>query len=119
MILEIFEFLALLYPYLSILMLITFLYFFKNSYNKILFVLFIYSAIRYEVGTDYKTYYNILKENNLFQIERMEILNKLIVKLTYYLGDYQFFFIIYSLIIVFFIGLGMKKISDNKKIAIV
>lgn len=102
-------------PYLLLILLVLLSKFRKNGYNLMVIIMTFFSAIRYEVGSDYKSYLNILKYHDLFQIERMEYLNRIIIKCIYYIDNIYFFFPIYSVLISLFLYKGIKKLTKYKE----
>lgn len=99
-------------------------------------ILFIFSAIRFDVGWDFRWYYTLAKKFNylgynlfidkstvfeeilrikdqyLWHYFRIEFLNKILYKITWFFQEPQLIIIFYSFIIIFF----LKKGLDNKKI---
>lgn len=108
----------------------------KNSINKIcFFILFIFSAIRFDIGSDFRWYYNLAVKNNyleynffisakeviekakilneidlwfLWQYLRIEFFNKILYRIVWYLEFPQLIVIFYSFIILFFIKKGLE-----------
>ncbi|MGL5122741.1 MAG: EpsG family protein [Fusobacteriaceae bacterium] len=107
-----------LFPYIAIALLLIITSIIKKYYRLSVIILFIFSAIRYEIGSDYKIYYSILETHNKFQIERMELLNRVIVKITYFFESYELFFLTYSIIVLLLIGMSLKLLSKDKWMAI-
>lgn len=112
-------------------------YFKKSKTNYICsIILFIFSAIRFDVGWDFRWYYTLAKKFNylgynlfidkntvleeisrikdqyLWQYFRIEFLNKVLYKITWFFQEPQLIIIFYSFIIIFFLKRGL----DNKKI---
>lgn len=96
--------------------------------------IFIVMAFRYNVGWDYRWYFELAKEyslmkesifsnlndlvyfdENLFQYLRLEIANKIIYKITWIAKWPQLLFIIYSFILVWFIKKGLENNNQNSK----
>lgn len=99
-------------------------------------ILFIFSAIRFDVGWDFRWYYTLAKKINyldynlfidkntvfeevlrikdqyLWHYFRIEFLNKILYKIIWFFQEPQLIIIFYSFIIIFF----LKKGLDNKKI---
>lgn len=102
--------------YIIILMIILFLE--KVSFKKkdliIMTILLLVSSLRYNVGFDYKIYFEIIKTNNLYQINRFEIMNKVVLKIAELFNNIQVFFIIYAFFILFFVYITIKKYSYNR-----
>ena len=75
----------------------------KNIFIKIIFIaLFIISAIRFDVGKDYSTYYKvIINYNYIYELEfnRLELFNKIIIYIARFFNYPQLYFIITSSII--------------------
>ncbi|MGL5051952.1 MAG: EpsG family protein [Fusobacteriaceae bacterium] len=121
-------------PYLlvyMILVLIGFLKIKKEYINTIsATIIFLFMGLRYNVGWDYRWYFELALQNNLleqslfsnlqdlvifepnlFQYLRMEFLNRVIYKIVWYFENPQLIFMFYSFLLVFFI----KKGLDNEK----
>lgn len=85
------------------------------------FMLFIFSAFRYNVGTDYKNYiqlYEMFKQNP-YSLSHIEIgYNILTYITTIFFNDYKGIFIITSFIINFFIYKGIRNNSVNVPISL-
>lgn len=110
----------------------------KYTNNVCFIILFIFSAIRFDVGWDFQTYYllakkfeyfkysifitesevllemNQLLEDNLWEYFRMESLNKILYKVSWFFKSPQLLIALYSFLILFFIkkGLDYKKKKD-------
>lgn len=109
--------------------------FLKNKNFWCFFILFIFSAIRFDVGADFPIYYSLAErkefinlsllrdrilfpaniERVFFEYYRFEILNKIIYKIVWFFDFPQLVVIIYSFFNLFFIkkGLELKKINSN------
>lgn len=93
-------------------------------------IIFLIMALRYDVGSDYRAYFELATQNhlkkeslfstlkdlvlfefNLFAYLKIEFLNKVIYKITWYFGNPQLVFIFYSFLLTFFV----KKGLDNEK----
>lgn len=104
-------------PYLFILgLLIINLRFNKKASNNLcFFVLFVFSAIRYDVGYDYMMYLNILKYNPDYdRFEFLEYLLQRFAAQTYI----PIFFIVNSFITVYFAKWAIEKLSVNVSISL-
>lgn len=107
---------SLLYTFLSILLLIN-----KKYYLLIVFfILYIFSAIRFDVGVDFMAYYESLNNfkygTSSFQFEPM---NMLIINLiNYFEFNYQIFLLIYSFLSLVGIYYFINKLSKYKKLSI-
>ncbi|AYO57049.1 hypothetical protein CO230_02230 [Chryseobacterium sp. 6424] len=99
-----------LWPYLiiSMVFLLCIPYVKRNKSNSILifYMLLVFTIFRYNVGWDYEMYVQDIKYNNL---DRYEILSKLIFSFTYHIGFYPAAFIIFGFLILFL----TKKIIDQ------
>lgn len=69
----------------------------------ILLILIALAALRYEVGVDYVTYYNIIEKFQLWAILRMEPLNQVIFFISTYIDSPFFCFAIYACLTYIFI----------------
>lgn len=76
-----------------------------------LYVLF-FSALRYGIGYDYFSYKNTIVSNNDYQLERIELLGSLLMKLSYR-THYQLFFIITSILTLCPLFCCLKKYSSS------
>lgn len=104
-------------PYLFILGLLIINLRFNNkaSNNLCFFVLFVFSAIRYDVGYDYMMYLNILKYNPDYdRFEFLEYLLQRFAAQTYI----PIFFIVNSFITVYFAKWAIEKLSVNVSISL-
>lgn len=95
--------------------------------NKIIFfILFMFAALRYNVGWDYPQYYILgTKFNYLENIDigndwvnyyfylRLEPLNKVLYKITWFFGEPQLIIVLYAIITLVFIKEGIKNIKSN------
>lgn len=79
-------------------------------------VLFVFSAIRFQVGTDYMTYYTVtsgtidITQNNYMLFEP---LNVLLIRIGYALDSPYFYFIMAAFLMMMFFYLGIKKHSRD------
>lgn len=105
-------------PYFLLVLLVFFLSFNKKNSLKIIILLTLFSAMRLGIGSDYENYLKILNTYNLYQIERMEFANKLIIKMTYIIGKNEIFFMFYSILVSIFIFYGVKNFTKYKNEAI-
>ena len=108
--------------------------FFKvRDKNKICsLIIFLFMGFRYDVGWDYRWYFEFAEQNyllkesifatlknlsgndiNLFQYLRLEILNKLIYKIVWLLESPQVVFLIYSALLIFFLKKGLEEQRKN------
>ncbi len=87
----------------------------KASNDLCFFVLFVFSAIRYDVGYDYMMYLNILKYNPDYdRFEFLEYLLQRFAAQTYI----PIFFIVNSFITVYFAKWAIEKLSVNVSISL-
>jgi hypothetical protein len=79
-------------------------------------LLFIFSALRFQVGTDFMTYFNVtsgvidITQNNYMLFEP---LNVLLIRIGYALNSPQFYFVVASFLMMVFFYLGIKKHSRD------
>lgn len=104
-----------MYPYFMVLFSIFFLYFNKLKYGRHIafLLLFLFSALRFDVGFDYQTYYEVVAGYNDYEYERFGIFDKLIIDAARALDFYQFYFIATSFLICFFIWRTIYKYSSD------
>lgn len=98
---------------------------YKNHIDKTLFFIssfcvFVFSAIRFNVGWDYKAYYYTIKNGLVTNIiDRGEIINIALIDLSRKLHFPFLYFILTSLIIVFSIYVLINKYSVNKWMSLI
>lgn len=86
----------------------------KNiSYLIAFWIMGIISIIRFDVGYDYPTYYNFYFSNSSLedydQVESLEPLSQLIVKISRFLGSPYWIMTIYGLLTYFFLYISLDK----------
>lgn len=96
---------------------------YKNFNIKFLvfLLIFIVAAIRFDVGWDYVSYFDLIEKNHKFysaQIERLEPFNQGIIFLSQFVGFTQLYFITTSFIIYFSFYNTFKKYSADFAISI-
>lgn len=80
-------------------------------------LIFIFCAIRFDVGYDYSMYYELIEGNIKYftaQINRIEYLPRQLVLFSSFIKFYQFFFIVTSFIITYFFYKSIKENSEDK-----
>lgn len=90
----------------------------KGIDNKkiVFFLIFLISAIRFDVGWDYEKYYRLIERNVQYydsQFERFEFLNRIIISIAQFLDFTQLYFIVTSFIIVFSFYKIFNKYSSD------
>lgn len=82
-----------------------------NYFISILFIMFL--GMRYDVGWDFPVYYELAYDDILLrppgQYQRLEFLNKMIYKITWFLKTPQVVIFIYSFLLIFFIKKGLDS----------
>ncbi|WP_330111443.1 EpsG family protein [Cetobacterium somerae] len=114
------------YIILYILLIGIFIIYNLSKKNKNIFIyisillLIIFSAIRFDVGFDYKMYYIMVLNNGnhfnidvLYELNRVEPLIRKIMELLKNLGFPQLFFILTSIVINYLICITLSKYSKN------
>lgn len=88
----------------------------KSSNEMVFFVLFVFSALRCDVGYDYMGYSHTIKYGSEFEVNRLEIGERwlLLISRQYFP---QLFFIVNSFISVFFTKKALEKLSPNVSIS--
>lgn len=84
-------------------------------------ILFLFSALRFDVGYDFGMYYGLIDTNIRWftdQINRIELIPKKLLQISKWLGFYQLFFIITSLLILYFFHKTINKFSSDKQMSI-
>lgn len=79
-------------------------------------LIFLFSALRFDVGWDYERYYKLIEKNIKFydsQFERFEFFNRVLINISQYLDFTQLYFIITSFIIAFSFYKVFKKYSAD------
>ncbi|UUT61294.1 EpsG family protein [Aeromonas hydrophila] len=109
--------------YYIILLLITiiYIYIYEKYNNKILLLLpllfmALFSGLRYDAGNDYFTYLDIIRTG--IGLERLELLNRIIIDLGYYFNNHYLYFFVTSFIITFSIGIYCIRDSQYPGYAI-
>jgi hypothetical protein len=105
-----------LWPYALIALFFLFCNLFKPKYSsKIIYlILFIFSALRYDIGWDYTAYVSEIESGyDSIMNSRFEILNKYIFLIGSYLNFYPIVFAIYSFLMLRIIYYSINKYSVN------
>lgn len=80
-------------------------------------LIFIFCALRFDVGYDYSMYYELIGGNIKWytaQINRIEFLSRQIILFSTFIGFTQFFFILSSFVIIYFYYKTIKENSLDK-----
>lgn len=83
------------------------------KYNLLFFMVFIFSAFRFDVGYDYGHYYRIILNEALQSYTNFELIPRYIAEFSNYIGFTQLFFIVTSYIIVSGVHCVLKKHSKD------
>ena len=105
-----------LWPYALIASAFLFCNLFKTKYSsKIIYLtLFIFSALRYDIGWDYTEYVSEIESGyNSIINSRFELLNKYIFLIGSYLNFYPIVFAIYSFLMLRIVYYSINKYSVN------
>lgn len=89
------------------------------GYFIVSFILTLIAAIRYDVGSDYSSYYTMLNESILIGFERFEPLSLLICIVSIITGKPELFFIISSIIIYPLVFYAFKKYSVHPSLSLI
>ncbi len=87
-----------------------------NFYKVTYILIFLFCAIRFDVGYDFMHYYDVLTKNMKFyeaSFNRLEYLNQKIIIFSQFIGFPQIYYIVTSYIIVFFTYKAIKINSNN------
>jgi len=84
----------------------------RQSNDFFFFILFVFSAIRFEVGFDYMSYDHLITDGNEHEIERIEILQQILVRWSRD-SFHQFFFVVNSFVTVYFTKCALERLSIN------
>jgi hypothetical protein len=87
------------------------------GFSAAFILIFIFCAIRFDVGYDYSMYYELIEGNIKYftaQINRIEYLPRQLVLFSSFIKFYQFFFIVTSFIITYFFYKSIKENSEDK-----
>lgn len=106
------EFTYNLFPYIILVLVGLFSLYAKKNTVLYLFILllFVVSALRFDVGSDYLTYYNMIVYEEGF-VERIEYLEYLLISFSRFLNFPQFFFIVNTFFTLFFLYFAIKRLS--------
>lgn len=104
-----------MHPYFFVLLVIYFLSLVNIPYRKhlIFLILFVFSAVRFDVGFDFNTYYDVISDPNHLEYYRFSVLDRKLIDASRLLGIKQFYFIATSLIINYLIFKTFLKYSSN------
>jgi hypothetical protein len=83
-------------------------------------LIFIFCALRFDVGYDYSMYYELIEGNIKYytaQINRIEFIPRQLILFSNLIGFYQFFFIVSSFIIIYFYYKAIKENSLDRWIS--
>lgn len=83
----------------------------KNSF--IFIILFLVSALRFDVGYDYISYYNVINYLDKNNYNRFGIIDQLLINISRSIDFYQFYFIATSFFVIYLITVTLKKFSEN------
>lgn len=79
-------------------------------YYFLVFILFLFSSLRYEVGVDFELYKSTVSNPYGYEFDRLEIFYKLLIMVMHYTGlPYQTLFIVSSAIYMFSFAIFNKK----------
>lgn len=87
----------------------------KASNLLVALALFLFAALRYDVGYDYMNYYEVVKIEQIFN---MEFFEALIIQLSHNLKSPQLFFVINFFITMLCVFWGLKRKSANIAISL-
>lgn len=116
----IFEFIFQSLPYFFLLIFCFFVFKISNQRKAsyyLFFILFLFSALRYDVGWDYWNYRIAIEDNDYYNIVRYEWLEQQLAFLCQKLNFPQLFFIVNSYLTFLFLYLGINKQSTNYSIS--
>ncbi|WP_218241162.1 EpsG family protein [Comamonas fluminis] len=110
-----------MYQYFIVLLFIYIISFARIKYGCeiLFFLLFLFSAIRFDVGFDFDTYYHVITGSNFYEYERFGFIDKSLIDFTNYVGINQLYFFITSFFTVYLIIQTIKKYSDDVFISII
>lgn len=83
------------------------------KYRMLFFTVFIFSALRFDVGYDYENYYKIILNLALTNYTQFELIPRYIAELSNYIDFTQLFFIVTSYIIVYSVHYVLKNYSKD------
>jgi len=87
------------------------------SFTAVFILIFLFCALRFDVGYDYSMYYELIDGNIKYytaQINRIEYIPRQLILFSRFIGFYQFFFIISSLVISYFFYRAIKENSEDR-----
>jgi len=104
------------WPYILIFLTIMLSSYFKSKYRSLIIflALFLFSALRFDVGWDYTEYVGIIKSGiDNISNSRLEPLAKFILQTGAYLEFYPIVFIIFSFLTLYFVHKSITRYSSN------
>lgn len=104
-----------MYPYFLLLLAILFTSTINASYRKyfIFLILFIFSAIRFDVGFDFQTYYEVISDLNHSEYYRFGVADRALIDISRFFAFEQIYFIATSLFINYLVVKTFSKYSSN------
>lgn len=75
----------------------------------IVFIAFLFSALRYDAGYDYFNYMGLIIDGNTVDFQRLELLNQYIILLARYFKSPQLYFSVTSFLYLLFMVLGLRN----------
>lgn len=84
---------------------------YKNYF--IFFIIFLFSALRFDVGYDYVAYYNVITGLDTINYFRFGLIDQLVIDISRNLDFYQFYFIATSFITIYLVSKTLENYSEN------
>ena len=91
----------------------------KKKYSLVVLIVIIFSAIRFDVGFDFKSYYYVINGYDTLNYNRFGPFDKGFIEISNWIHFPQFYFIVTSLIIYSLIFLTIRNFSINKTISVI
>ena len=88
----------------------------KKTNDIVFFVLFVFSAVRYDVGFDFMAYSELIQEGEGFNLIRIEPIERLLIMISHNYCP-QFIFMVNSFVIVYFTKWALERKSVNVSIS--
>lgn len=92
-----------------------------TGFTAIFIIIFLFSALRFDVGYDYSMYYELIEGKIKFfedQINRIEFFPRQIIFFSSFLGFYQLFFITTSILIYYYFYKSIKEHSLDRIVSV-
>ncbi|MCS5420417.1 MULTISPECIES: EpsG family protein [Psychrilyobacter] len=113
--------------YVLLLIILSLILYFKNyykdndlGYKLNIIIMLLFTILRYDVGYDFMGYYNWATKSTdyLEAYNRIELINKIFLKITWFINYPQVLIILYGIFIIYYLYIAIKENSANKTLSL-